>query len=313
MDLALLEYRFTPDSQSLENVEERCRALLNGSLPNSEYRAEVLGIMGTALFYKGDTENASRTAALIDRESRAEPRLYTLRALLSRDREKKIKILTDGLDKVERTGLIHLALAELWFEAGDYRKALAAYDQSFLSLPPRYRELYRPRRDMAFQFMDHPPGNADTREILAKPELTVGDVIVLTARETRFFEPVTSDRNAPAPSLYASLLSKGYLGEGGPSLGEPMPRRDIAFLLVRVLAFLENDPGLLTRYSGPASLTAASPVPDIRPTDYYYNAVLVLVEREIMYLPDGKNFFPDKTMSGADYYAILKKLKALYR
>ncbi|MBN2353241.1 MAG: hypothetical protein JXD23_11770 [Spirochaetales bacterium] len=313
MDLALLEYRFTPDTQSLETVEERCKALLDSGLPNREYRAEVLGLMGTALFYKGDAENASRTAALIDRESQAEPRLYTIRALLARDRDKKIKILTDGLDKVERTGLVHLALAELWFDAGEYRKALAAFDQAFLALPPRYRELYRPRRDMAFQFMDNPPGNADTREILAKPEITVGDVIVLTARETRYFESVTSDPNLPAPSLYALLLAKGYLREGGPSPVDPMPRKDIAYLLVRVLAFLENDPGLLARYGGSASLTAASPVPDIQPTDYFYNAALVLVEREIMSLPDGKNFFPGKAMSGADYYAILKKLKSLYR
>ena len=55
-----------------------------------------------------------------------------------------------------------------------------------------------------------------------------------------------------------------------------------------------------------------SPIPDVQFNDYFYTAVLVLVEREIMELPDGINFFPDYKISGIDYLDILKKLMKLY-
>jgi tetratricopeptide (TPR) repeat protein len=313
LDLALLDCRLTRDPKLPAAVEAKTKALLEGEVPNKEYKAELLGIMGTALYYKGDADNAARTAALIDRESAAEPRLYTLRALLENDRTKKVAILTDGLARVERKGLLQLDLAELWFADGEYRKALAAYDEAFLALPARYRDAFKKNRDLAFQFMDRPPAQADAREILAQSEITVGDVLTLTARETRFFEPLTADPKPSAAALFPLLQARDFLRPDGPQLADVMARKDIAYFLVHLLALLENDPKILQKYSGSSALTAPSPVPDLLTIDYFYDAALVLVEREIMELPDGKNFFPDKPMSGGEYFEILKKLKQLYR
>jgi tetratricopeptide (TPR) repeat protein len=313
LDLALLDYRFSPDARLLAGIEVRCKAILEGTLPNREFKAEVLGIMGTALFYKNDSANAARTAALIDRESQAEPRLYTLRALIVSDRAKKIALLTDGLTRVARKGLIQLALAELWSEGGEYRKALAAYDEAFTSLNPRYRESYKKNRDLAFQLMDKPLVSMETKEILSKNELAVADVLTVTLRESRFLDVFSADKNLSVSILYVLLGNKGYFRDAGPLVTETMTRKDIAFFLLRLVAGLDNDPKLLDRYTGAASSLAPSPVPDVLSTDPWYNAALILVEREIMDLPDGKRFFPERSMSGGQYYDILKKLKSLYR
>jgi hypothetical protein len=46
--------------------------------------------------------------------------------------------------------------------------------------------------------------------------------------------------------------------------------------------------------------------------DYFFTAVLVLVEREIIELSDGKNFKPENTVKGLDFFETLKKMMRFY-
>ena len=84
----------------------------------------------------------------------------------------------------------------------------------------------------------------------------------------------------------------------------------MAFSLGGRLARTEPDPSLLTRYRQRYSF---SPVPDVAVEEPWFDAVLGVVEREIMDLPDGINFQPDGEVSGLEYLSILQRLQRLYR
>jgi hypothetical protein len=46
---------------------------------------------------------------------------------------------------------------------------------------------------------------------------------------------------------------------------------------------------------------------------YYYKPVMVMVEREILDLPDGELFYPEKSISGIKLYEIIKNLAETYK
>jgi hypothetical protein len=91
---------------------------------------------------------------------------------------------------------------------------------------------------------------------------------------------------------------------------DPYLRKDVAYLLLNILAYLENDKTLMSKYSEKFKDSGMeSPIPDVKVTDYYFDAVLILVEREIMNLPDGINFSPLGIVSGLELSEIIKKMK----
>jgi hypothetical protein len=312
LDVALLDFTMNGDRSLVERVEKRTTELLSGDIPNREYRAELLGLLGLAQFQLGKSETASKTTLLIERESPAEPRLYLLRALLLKDAKQQIVYLTESLPKAGRKGPLLLMLALRHFAEGEYRRSLAEFDEAFPTLPARYREHYQGKRDLAFRFIDQAPGKTDTRELFAKSELSLEDFILITRRETRYLETMAADKNTPAALLLTPLKDKGYLRDDKADPTLAIRRRDAAYFVVRLMAALENNPGLPDRYAGAVRAGTPSPVPDLSPSDYFYSAALVLVERELFDLPDGRHFFPDKTLSGADYFEVLKKLKTRY-
>ena len=312
LDLSLLQFTVNGDDELLTRVETRVTSLLKGELPSKEYKAELLGLLGLAQYYDHNTAGAAKTAALIEKESSAQCRLYLIKALLMKDEKKQITYLEESLPKAGEKGPLLLFLAERYFKAGDYRRALAAYDESLPTLHPRYREVYQQHRDLAFQFIDHPQVKVETRDLIAKNTLSFNDFLILTLRETRYLETVTADTNTPPAALLSQLKARGYIRNEVRDLQEPVTRGQVAYFLVRVLSILENDASLPEKYAGAVRAGSRSPVPDVATSDYFYTAVLVLVERELMNLPDGKNFQPYGTVGGADYFEILRRFKNRY-
>jgi hypothetical protein len=54
-------------------------------------------------------------------------------------------------------------------------------------------------------------------------------------------------------------------------------------------------------------------VPDVEVGEPWFDAVLGVVEREVMDLPDGVNFRPEGEVSGLEYLTMLQRLQRLYR
>jgi tetratricopeptide (TPR) repeat protein len=218
-----------------------------------------------------------------------------------------------GMIEAETYTLVQLALAEIYFNTGDYKNAAALYDEAFLLLSDKYREYYRKNRDLAYEFMENPPASMEVSEIIAEEILNYKHLIFYILLDTNFFENITADRNIEPEELLNKLIERGYIHEKDTALGDTCMRKDISFLFLNILVYLTNNTGLLDKYrKSYLELNKPSPVPDVKTKDYFFDAVLVLVEREIMSLPDGINFFPEESMSGLELSEIVNQLKRMY-
>jgi hypothetical protein len=108
--------------------------------------------------------------------------------------------------------------------------------------------------------------------------------------------------------LLPSLKSSALLLDPAASPDAQVPRKAVAWFLWGLVARAEHDPMLLTKYRSKYSI---SPVPDVVAIDPWFDAVLGMVEREFMDLPDGVHFRPDDPVTGYELVAMLARMKKL--
>jgi hypothetical protein len=313
IELFLLEFNVTGNTYYLDRAEEKLNILFETASYNKEFEATLYGLKGEIDYYNNDKKAVEKAIEIMELKSKREERLPILRAFLEPDIKKQIAILEAGLEQSSSTGHIKLFLAQKYFEIGDYRKSAAAFDDAFKLLSDNYRQYYQKKRDIAYQFIESPPNTIEASDLLALDTLAVGDVISITLLQTEFLDNITINKNIDREVLLQRLKEKDYIHEKQLKTNDICRRKDIAYFLLVILSYLENNRDILVIYKREYERSEMpSPVPDLHVHDYYFNAVLVLVEREIMELPDGINFHPDDTMSGMEFNETLKKLKAYY-
>ena len=310
IDLMLLDLRFKPDPLLFAQVRTLIKEQLSMKIPDKSLEAELYGLLGLADYFQGIKENRLYNLDSIESRSKKEARLYLLTAFGENDLKKKQDTLEKGIKTSSEPGLLKLELAGLLFSKGEYAKSAALYDEVFPELDPKYKEYYFRDRNKAFELKSNPPERAGIRLILEKDALTVSDVLTITLTETNLLDHVTSNKPSNADNLLVSLKKNGSVYSQSIGSHDMMTRKDIAYFILSIVVYLENNKALATKQSYEYSrLNRESPVPDVKVSDYFFDAVIVLVERETVDLPDGINFYPDRPMSGSEYYEILLKLK----
>lgn len=310
IELRLLDYQFNGDSQILEQAENELLTLLEQATYSKEYEAKIYGLLAEVYFYKQDQGAAKKYLEQIEYTYSSEERYFVVKALLEKNPESKLEILDNGLTLADATALIKLNMAEVYFSMNNYRKAAAFYDEALTKLHTNYRQYFEKKRDLAYQFIEAPPENIAAQDIVAIDVLNVKNVLTFILLETNFFDNITVQKDLGADLLLFKIKEVEYIYDKNLLAGDPCLRKDVAYLLLNILAYLENDKTLLTKYSEKFKESGMdSPVPDVKVADYYFNAVLILVEREIMNLPDGINFSPSGIVSGLELSEIIKKMK----
>jgi len=310
IELILLDYEFSKDSSILEQASKQLDEILKSASYNKPYRARILGLMGEVEYYKNNMNRVRDYIKQIEAIFDGEERLYILKALLEKDQEQKITTLEQGIALATSNALIKLHLAMAYFSLSNFEKSVAYYDEALLELDEKYNEYYKNKRDLAYQFMKNPSLSVESADVIALDVLNISHVILFILKETSFFDRITMNQDINPELLLLKLKEADYIKVSELSLEDVCPRKDIAFLLFSILVYFENDPALATRYTERYTERGLkSPVPDIDAHAYFFNAALVLVEREIMSLPDGINFFPQRTVSGIEFTEILNNFK----
>jgi hypothetical protein len=319
IDMLFLEFKTTKDVTLLGKAEVQTADLEKESRNNRFFEAKVIALKCQSSLLKNDLGSVNVLIPEIEKRNPHEERLFMIRADLEKDAAKKEAIIRQGIEKADENNILKLYLADLYFVEGKFRESTAMFDDAFVNLVDDYKLYYKKRRDLAFYFMDHPPGNIKSVSYLLEDEISVENLIRVTMselKESRNFLDIKSDS---IKDIFEYLKTADYFPAGnGLKLADRIKRKDIAYFTLRLISKMEKDEGLLKKYHkireyrDSSIETDLSPVPDVKMSDYFYTAVLVLVEREIMDLPDGKNFFPDRTISGLDYLDMLKKLMKLY-
>ncbi len=312
--LRLLDLRLSPDASRLADL----RAELDRSAARPGWsrsaQARVDALRAEAALQAGDRQSARTLADAAARLSDAEEGLWFVRAELEPDAARRLAILDTGLARSENKNRLLCERGRELLKASRYAEAAQDLDEGLRGLDPAYRALYGPDRERALS-LAQAAREAGSAAALGKLEalegpLSLRGMVERAFRETRLLSSLSSN---PAPSYAAvlpALQAAGLLLDPAAAPETAATRKAVAFFLWGLIARTEHDPKLLTRYRQRYSL---SPVPDVEVEEPWFDAVLGVVERELMDLPDGVSFQPDQPVGGLEYLSILQRLQNLYR
>lgn len=228
-----------------------------------------------------------------------------------------------------KNGTIMLEKGKMLYKKNQYDKAVAALDTAFLIFDsekkPKYRKVYTPFRDNVWKLysagIDDSVLNGSLKSAdLAKP-LTKDVMLKITMENTKLLEDFTGGGKISNVELTKKLTAYGVFSAAtdkdnaantaftitnANAISRIMAARYIWNLYVKS----KGKPELLTRYSTRyAKMTnPKSPIKDVGLKNPDFDAVMGVVENELMDLPDGKSFQPDNILTGVDFLAIIKKV-----
>ncbi|MGA2480510.1 MAG: hypothetical protein ABSG63_17300 [Spirochaetia bacterium] len=313
-EMRLLDLRLAPDAARLAALRAELAGASSRPWQNRGLQARARSLKAEAALLAGDLAAARKDAEAAAALSDVVQGVWIVRAALQQDETKRLAILETGIARAEKTSRLRCERGLVLLKAGRYADAAQDLDEGLRGLDPRYRELYGNDRDHAVALAQAVRETGGTLsgpppQDLDRP-LTNRAMVERAFSETRLLASFSSERKPSYESVLPVLVSAGLLLEPGAPADAPAPRKSVGFFLWGIVARLEHNPGLLTRYR--AKYTE-SPVPDVAATAPEFDAVLGVVEWELMDLPDGLNFRPGETVTGLQYLGILSKLVRTFR
>jgi hypothetical protein len=310
----ILDYKFNGNSENIKKAKVVIKKLSDSAENNNYLEAIVFGLYGEADLAQKLTANINLYISEIKRRNSREEKLYILQAEMEANQSKRETIIGAGIKNSVNSNRLKIMQAINYFSGGRYKDAVVLFDEGLVNLPDFYSGYYKKYRDLAFQFNENKPNSLDSIKIILKNEITVQDMLKLILSETKLFAGIIKNEKQPLGELYDNLKSEDFFYFLTKlDLNDAVKRKDVAYFLIHLVGYLENDPSLAVKYHVGEEEYAKSLLPDVKSNEYYYSACLVLAEREIMELPDGSSFYPNIGVSGLKFYEMIKKLNDTYR
>jgi tetratricopeptide (TPR) repeat protein len=310
-------------NRDLSEARRKAAELERRSIQDTGFTARLAAWSGRLYLLEGKTGDAGKELAESRRLDPGNVQALILAALLEPDLEKRLVMIDGALDLDPSAGELLIERGRILFALDRYRESVAAFDTAFSRLSrPIYQETYRAVRNQAWELRDMGGLESSTAEIIRRPDLSWQNAIDLTKNETGLLRFLTAGRDWPTGDLFARLADRSFIplsqditltswpAQAKPLLNEQVTRAGAAWFLWHLLAENRADRGLLSRYSSRYANrpNAASPIPDLPLTSPYFDSILGCIEREIMALPDGRNFIPNEPVRGTAFLAMLRKL-----
>jgi hypothetical protein len=308
--------RASPDKAALAAARSEAASLRASQPLNPDYRARLAAISGDLALLASDRASAASSLASAQAERADDEWVFLLRSRLAQDDAARESPLAEGIAKAADSSLLSAELGSLRFKQGRYREAVAALDGALDHLSRAERALYAPIRDRALALKDAEGGPKGLGDYIASNPLSLLGMVVIVQDGTDLLNYLTGAKAWAAGVLFSRLEAAGLLGPEPLAPTDPATRARAAYLLWNLLSVREENPALLRAYSGryaggssaaSGSLVASGPVPDVAPGSWYFDAALGCVERELLALPDGLDFLPEGTVSGAELLKAARK------
>ena len=232
-------------------------------------------------------------------------------ARLIANQEKRRAYLEERLVQNPSYYRLQAELGGLYFAAKDYRNALAAFDAALSFLPQEYQQLYGEQRAQSVQLytLDGAATRKSSETILQANPLSLVEMAALTQNSTNAFDFITGASEWKPPMLAEYLQQSGWYHPDRDVLKDPTSKKDAALFLWRLL--VGKDEARLKKYTRYYTNKRRLPIPDVMMDGVYFDAIIGTVEEDVVPLTDGKNFEPDKPVSGMEFYRWLLKADAL--
>lgn len=313
----------TVANTDIDNIIAEIDAQLNEIHVNRSLNARLNAIKGLCYLLRGNTSRAESIYKDSSTLQKDDAYVIILGNRLLVDREQALADLS-VMDSTN-VPLFLLEQSLVLYSLERYSESVALMDKALLELPPDYRDCYNKIRDTAWQI--HSLGTSITNtDKQSKVSLTdfidVNTMITLTQNNSSLLTSFLSGTSISTKALLEKLATSGYFSAATDSKNVNGSSNDILTTkpLTRILCarFLWNlyiqkrgDESIRTKYSDRYSQrkNSTSPIPDVEISNPDFDGVIGNIENELMDLPDGEHFFPNDTVTVADYLSFLKALE----
>ena len=283
---------------------------INGDSLKKADCARLYALQGLIGLLKGDTSfardrmNLSRAAFKGDvRASVLEDRLNSKKGSSKKHNENALFIIEDALNS---------------YSEKDYAASVAYFDEAFLLLDSFYQDNYRALRDFCWSMRSTAKVNGDSNydKLLTKNKITVENMLELAATRGDLMYAYTAGKAVSSSVLYKRVAQAGdltscqsaYKNQGPLSKDATVTKTVCARFLWNLWNKKKNTQDQLNKYSAMfVDASMQSPVPDVSRDSADFDAVLGVVENDLMHLEDGINFAGDKTVSAVEFIELLQK------
>lgn len=282
-------------------------------------QARLTALKGRIYFIQNKLQQAKECYFLAEEKYKGDIQNFILAHRLS--------IISDLTSRVISASDKPLILIEQALDAyafKNYMTAVAKFDEAFISSQSFYRDAYKPIRDDAWNkraVNDMGSENSEIAALLEKPELTVGQMMMIAQSHEKIIDYYTAGNRYTESSLFRKLSQSGLLTPAAKTAAPQkiypytkLTRSMQARFLWNIFCEQRNNTSLKTKYSESyQSMNAESPLRDVPVQNEDFDAILGCVEFDIMSLTDGIQFEPNNPVSGIDFEKSIKKLENEFR
>lgn len=236
-----------------------------------------------------------------------------LNARLQKTSENSLEKINEYLMFDTDNPVFLLEKALLLYKAANYSHSVAAFDDAFLGFEKEGKDYYRERysgfREGAWKYYQSgATGSVSTANV------NLDRMLQITIENTSLLSDFISDSGNSRNQLMKKLEANGFFSAAydennskGTSKALVQNATINRFLCARYLwnlfVYGKGNASLRNAYSKRYSkrVDAVSPVGDIEISDDDFDAVIGVVERDIMHLEDGKNFNGNKLVTELDF------------
>ncbi|MCI6810560.1 MAG: hypothetical protein MR958_10305 [Spirochaetia bacterium] len=287
-------------------------------------KARLLALQGLLYLYQGRPSKANDIYLQAKGAQAGDSYVLMLDSRLKKSNTDQLDRLNTVLKIEPDDAVLNLEKAKVLYVMKKYDEALASIDKAFLILEKYNQENYRlgyaPLQENIWQMYKLSTNtNSNIPASDLQKNITVQNLVSYTVENSTLLNFFTAGAKYKTADLIKRLEKSGYLSApvdqnnlDKTSLditkSKTISRKMAARFLWNLYVQNKGKQAQLTKYSSRyAKLsTAKSPVADITLQDKDLDAVLGVIENEIMELPDGKNFNPDDNITVIEFIASLK-------
>jgi hypothetical protein len=316
------------DRGKAEDLVNRLASMRQAKVLQKYYLIRLYALSGEAYLLSGDPVSAKTMLKDADdlsgygsQSGKADP-APLLRCLSVPDAKKRLSLMESStmpaLWRASEGGVpprLQCELGLLYLGAGRYAEALSSFDAALARLPAALRQGYAPSREACAQALSAGVSKANASYAEARP-LTLGLLARAIWTEAPELLPSRAEFATDDNAIILALADARLLPIAADRRADrPAQRQDAVLTLFALYVRRSGEKGLDARYTRKYAPSAASadkkgksPVPDLDYDLEIFDEALALVEREVIDLPDGKNFKPRAELNGVDFLGMLKRL-----
>ena len=246
------------------------------------------------------------------------------------------KTIEDSLNQVEtiltndsKNAVLELEKGKLLYQLQKYDQAIAVIDNAFILFDAEglheYRDVYNSLRSYIWDLNSVYGNNVDLNINLdaadLQSSLDLESLVNLTLENTSLLDNIRStNKNKKLSSLITTLEKSGYFSSAKDPLNVEKSSQEMlgAEIITRKMcarfiwnAYIRKNSNIqnISKYSEKYrnSGRTKSPVADVLLEDPDFDAVLGVIEGEIMELPNGRHFDPDTSVTKLQFINWIKK------